>query len=308
MTKNGQSLGYTGVDDATSLKTIDAAYDGGIRLFDTAAAYGIGHAERLLAKGLKGRSDALVITKIGHALNEDTREMAGEDTDPANIIPAIEACLRRLDRDQVDMVLLHVNQLPVAQAELLFDQMELAREAGKIRAYGWSTDFSAAVNAVQDRPGFSGVQYGMNVFLDAPRMRSVVAENGLVGMVRSPLAMGLLGGRYSDGRTLGPSDIRGTDNLTVKYFKDGRITPDFSEKLEAVRALLTTGGRSLVQGAMGWLRAKSDVSFPLPGMRTPEHVEGLLGALDHGPLPRDVMGEIDRLIPPPAEDAPDWAR
>ena len=59
------SLGYTGADDAESLRTIHAALEGGITLFDTAAAYGAGHAERLLGKALKDRPEAVIVTKIG---------------------------------------------------------------------------------------------------------------------------------------------------------------------------------------------------------------------------------------------------
>ena len=65
-----QPLGYVGADDKASIRTIHAALDGGITLFDTAAAYGTGHSERLLAHALKDRSEALIVTKIGIGIDE----------------------------------------------------------------------------------------------------------------------------------------------------------------------------------------------------------------------------------------------
>jgi aryl-alcohol dehydrogenase-like predicted oxidoreductase len=134
MYSGDKSLGYTQADDATSLRTLHAAFDRGITLFDTAAAYGAGHAERLLGQAFKGRSDIQIVTKIGIAVDEDTRQLTFGDTDPARVLPAIDDCLRRLGRDHVDLVLLHDNALPVAEAEPIFDQMEAARQAGKISA------------------------------------------------------------------------------------------------------------------------------------------------------------------------------
>ena len=94
-----EPVGYAGSDDAESVRTIHALLDGGITLFDTAAAYGAGHAERLLGQALKDRPEALVVTKIGIAINETAKQLTGDDVDPANVLPAIDRCLARLARD-----------------------------------------------------------------------------------------------------------------------------------------------------------------------------------------------------------------
>ena len=73
-----QSVGYTNADDAESVRTIHAGLDAGITLFDTAAAYGAGHSERLLGQALKGR-EALVVTKIGIAIDEKQTDHRGRD-------------------------------------------------------------------------------------------------------------------------------------------------------------------------------------------------------------------------------------
>ncbi|MEX0366670.1 MAG: aldo/keto reductase [Ruegeria sp.] len=291
-----QPLGYANSDDAESVRTIHAALDGGITLFDTAAAYGAGHAERLLARALKGRQDALIVTKIGITIDEDSKRLTFEDTEPDTVLPAIEACLSRLGRDCIDVVLLHQNGLSVEQAGPVFDEMEKACAAGKIRSYGWSTDFSDSAAAFADRPRFRTIEHAMNVLIDAPRMQDVVRDRNLTALIRSPLAMGLLSGKYGAGSKMSDQDIRATSNLVTRYFQDATANPAFLAQLDAVRDLLTVDGRSLVQGAICWLWAKGGMNIPIPGARTVGQIEGIAGALSFGALPEDVMAEIETVI------------
>lgn len=289
-------LGYAGADDAVSLRTLHAALEGGIRLFDTAAVYGAGHAERLLGQALRGRPDVLVVTKIGIAIDESNRTLLGEETDPDTVLPAIERALVRLGRDRIDIVLLHLNDLPVARAEPVFDVLERAVAAGKVRAYGWSTDLPGHVHAVAGRPGFAVVEHAMNVLLDAPVMRATVSAAELVALIRSPLGMGLLTGKYPAGARLPPDDIRAAGNTVTTYFEAGRPSPRFLEVFDGVRDLLQTGGRTPVQGALGWLWAKSHRAIPVPGARTVSQITEIAGALSFGPLPGAVVREIDALV------------
>ncbi|MEM9970621.1 MAG: aldo/keto reductase [Pseudomonadota bacterium] len=300
-----QSLGYTRTSDAQSLRTIHAALDLGITLFDTAAAYGAGHSERLLGQALRDRPDALVVTKIGIAVDEDTRQITFGDTSPDRVLPAIDDCLTRLVRDRIDVVLLHANALPVDEARPIFDQLDIARQSGKIRAYGWSTDFSASAAAFADRDGFTAVEHAMNVFVAPPRIQAVTRDHGLAALVRSPLAMGLLTGKYDTRTKMRSGDIRASNVMVIKYFQDGRPNPEFIARLNAVRDLLSTGGRTLIQGALGWLWAKGEHVIPIPGARTEEQITGLASALRHGPSPAHVMEAIETLIDRDPPDAPE---
>ncbi len=142
-----------------------------------------------MAKALKHHLEAIVITKIGLDINETDKIILGESYEPEFIIPAIEGCLMRLERDTIDLMLLHPNEVPVSSAALVFQEM------------------------------------------------------------------------------------------------DG-----------AIKELLQVGGRSLVQGALGWLWGRSVTNIPVPGARTVHQVEELAAALHTGPLPEDVMLEIDALI------------
>ncbi|WP_171136532.1 MULTISPECIES: aldo/keto reductase [unclassified Ruegeria] len=291
-----QSLGYTRSDDGTSIRTIHAALDGGITLFDTAAAYGAGHSERLLGKALKHRPDALIVTKIGVGIDEASKQISFDPFTADQVGPAVDGCLSRLERDRIDLLLLHVNDMPVAQAEAVFDRLEQLKEVGKLRAYGWSTDYSQSTLAVSSRENFRAVEYVMNVFFDAPRMQQVVKKEGLLSLIRSPLAMGLLTGKYDRKSVMSRNDVRASGENWMEYYTDGRVNPDFMRKLEAVRDLLTTDGRTLVQGALGWIWGQSETYVPIPGARTEEQIEGISGALTFGALPVEAMNEIENLI------------
>lgn len=303
-----EPLGYTNIDDDESIRTIHAALAGGITLFDTAPAYGAGHAERLLARALKHRPDTLIATKLGVAIDEKSKQLTGNESDPKSVLPAIEESLMRLGRDRIDLLLLHLNSLSVAEAENIFDEVEKAVQSGKVRSYGWSTDFSKSAAAFAARPNFSTIEHAMNAIYDAPGMQSVVRQTGLTALIRSPLAMGLLSGRFDAGHTLRPDDVRATTAPRTDYFKGGRANPKFLSKLDAIRELLTTDGRDLIQGALGWLWAKGDRNIPIPGAHTVKQMEGITQALDFGALPAKVMAEIESLIKPESEDTPDRAR
>jgi aryl-alcohol dehydrogenase-like predicted oxidoreductase len=309
MYADGKSMGYSKSDDAESVRTLHAALDNGITVFDTAAAYGAGHSERLLGEALKDRPEALIVTKIGIAIEEDTRNLLGMDEDASSVLPAIDACLARLKRDQIDLLLLHQNSRPVAEAEAFFDEMEKARNAGKIRAFGWSTDFSDSVSAMAERPGFVAVEHAMNVFSDVPRIQQTARDHGLTAMLRSPLAMGLLSGKYDADAVMSADDIRANALLPwANYFVDGRPNREYLDKLAGIRELLTTDGRSLVQGALCWLWAKGANNLPIPGARTVSQVEGLAGAMAFGPLPDATMTEIETLFEREPADAPERER
>lgn len=200
--------------------------------------------------------------------------------------------MARLQRDHIDIVLLHINALEVGKAALLFDEMDRARQAGKIGSFGWSTDFPASITAMAPRAGFTTVEHAMNVFFDAPSGHTAIAEADLWGLVRSPLAMGILSGKAA----VSADDIRAHDEGWNNYFVDGVANPDYISKLDTIRELLQSGGRSLVQGALGWVMARGPRSIPLPGARTVAQVEHNAKALEYGPLPAQIMSEIEQIM------------
>lgn len=291
-----QALGYGATDDKQSIATVHAALEMGLRLFDTAGVYGAGHSERLLGQALKGRSDTVLISKLGLSFDEQSKQMHGVDAEPKNVLLAIEKSLRRLQRDRIDIMLLHLNTLSVAEAAPLFEQMQRAMEAGKIGAYGWSTDFPCSVDVVASQSGFVAVEHAMNVFHDVPAMNQTIAQNELISLIRSPLAMGVLTGKFGPSVKVGADDIRAGKNNRTPYFVDSQVVSDYTKSLDAVRELLQHGGRSVAQGALCWLLAQSARAIPLPGARSVEQVRENAGALAFGPLPPSIMAEIEGVV------------
>lgn len=296
--------GFPDIDDAESKRAIRATLDAGLRVFDTAAVYGAGHSERILGQALKDTPDAIIVSKLGTTIDEDARKVLHDETEAREVIPAIERSLRRLDRDYVDVMLLHLNALPVETARPIFEQMEVARQQGKIRAYGWSTDFPESAKAMCDLEGFIGVEHAMNVFVDVPTIQKTVYENALVALLRSPLAMGVLTGKYDSTTVIPDTDVRSVNNAKRDYFQDAKPAEAHLRNLAAIRELLQTDGRTLAQGALCWLLAKSDRNIPVPGARTEKQASENAAAVAFGPLPDQVMAEIEALIDRPAEGPP----
>ena len=135
-------LGYGEVDDDESSRAIHAALDRDVNFFDTANVYGAGHSERVLGRVLAGRRTQVVIaTKFNALFDETTRQVTGADTSPAGIRQACEESLRRLNTDYIDLYQFHDNGFPAEEAAAVRETLETLVKEGKIRAYGWSTDF-----------------------------------------------------------------------------------------------------------------------------------------------------------------------
>jgi aryl-alcohol dehydrogenase-like predicted oxidoreductase len=297
-------LGYGAIDNAKSFAAIRRALDLGIRFFDTADVYGAGHSEEILGQALANRDDVVIATKLGNRFDPATKQISGNIADgdvQKGTLSAVEASLRRLRRDRIDLVQLHLNTLPVEHAGEVFDALDTLRAAGKIGAYGWSTDFPERAAAYARRDGFVAVQHAMNVFFDAPSVLSVVEANGLLSINRSPLAMGLLTGKFSANQALPRDDVRSNSFSWMDYFKDGRVVPELADRLARIHDLLTVDGRTPAQGAIAWLLAKSPRTLPIPGFRNVRQVEENAAALQKGPLSAATMREIERLIDRPPE-------
>jgi aryl-alcohol dehydrogenase-like predicted oxidoreductase len=292
-----QPHGWGEVDDEESVRAIHRALELGVTFFDTADVYGAGHSERVLARGLAGRRDeAVIATKWGAVFDESTRQIIGEDASPAYLRRACEASLRRLDTDRIDLYQLHINGLPIAEAEELLPTLEELVAEGKIRSYAWSTDFpDRAETWAQGGPHCTAIQHSFSVLQDAPEVLAVCEKYDLASINRGPLAMGLLTGKFTPSTTLRPDDIRGKAPDWLEFFRDGRAAPEWLDRVAAVREVLTADGRTLAQGALGWIWARSERTVPIPGCRTVAQVEENAGAMAYGPLPPAAMAEVETL-------------
>ncbi|MCC6615666.1 MAG: aldo/keto reductase [Anaerolineae bacterium] len=286
--------GWGEVDDAESIRAIHAALDNGINLVDTAANYGTGHSERILAQALAGRRDQVVIaTKFGFNVDEAARRVsryARPEDVISNVRAECEASLRRLNTDVIDLYQLHVWDYPLEHAVELREALEALVREGKIRAYGWSTDSVEAARLFAEGEHCAAIQHDLNVVKDAPDMLALCAQMNLASVNRSPLARGALTGKYSKATTFDENDVR-RDQWSMDTF----FAPAL-EHLDALRDILTSGGRTLAQGALAWIWARSELTVPIPGIRTVAQAKENAGAMRLGPLTGNQMREIDALV------------
>lgn len=289
-------LGWGEVDDDESIAAVHRALDLGMEFFDTASNYGAGHSEEVLGRALEGRKDVVVATKFGFATDPATKQATGAFADEAFIRASVETSLRRLKRERLDLLQFHLNDFDPAASDAVFDLLGQLKAEGKIDAFGWSTDHPDRAERQAGRDGFVAVQHNMNVLSPAAELLGVIEKHGLISIARGPLAMGLLSGKFSAGKAIGEKDVRGAALDWMVYFRDGRVAPEFARMLDAVRDLLRTDGRTLSQGALAWLWAKSERTLPIPGFRTVAQVEENAGALDKGPLPKAIADEIDAVL------------
>ena len=297
---NGSQAGWGSVDDNESVRAVHAAIDAGITFFDTAANYGAGHSERVLGKALQGRRDQVAVaTKFGYRVDEDAREVGAPEVGAAVVRPSCEASLRRLRTDRIDLFQLHVGDLSVDQALMVREALDALVADGLVAAYGWSVGDGRVEEARRFAEGAQAcatLQQTLNVFQDAPEMLALCEEQGLASVNRSPLGMGMLTGKYQQGASFPGDDLRGGDVEWMPYFTDGQPDPQWSARLEAIREVLTSGGRTLTQGALSWIWARSPATLPIPGARTVAQAQENAGAMAFGPLTADEVAEVGRLL------------
>jgi aryl-alcohol dehydrogenase-like predicted oxidoreductase len=291
-------LGWGEVDDEESVRAIYAALDRGVDFFDTANVYGAGHSERVLGRALAGRRSQVVIaTKFNALFDETTRQVTGADASPDGIRQACEESLRRLNTDYIDLYQFHDNGFPADKALPVRETLEALVKAGKIRAYGWSTDFPDRAEFFAQGGKCTAIQSQLNVLDDNPVVISICERYNLAAINRGPLAMGLLTGKYSAETKASTDDVRGEKSPEwMKYFVHGRPNPEWLAKRAAIHEILTSDGRTVAQGALAWLWARSPQAIPIPGFRTVKQVEENAGAMQFGPLAPEQMCQIDVLL------------
>jgi aryl-alcohol dehydrogenase-like predicted oxidoreductase len=289
--------GWGAVDDRESIQAIRSAIELGVNFFDTAANYGAGHSEQVLGQAIGAdRAKVVIATKFGYGVFEDQQLVSGVDASASAIRQSLEASLRRLGTDYIDLFQFHVGDYSLQEADDVRDTLEQLVTDGLIRAYGWSTDDPARAEVFAAGTHCATVQHQLNVFeTNAPMLELCESEN-LASINRGPLAMGLLTGKYTSGASFEASDLRAGNRDWMQYFKDGQANPEWSARLESIRDVLTSGGRTLTQGALAWIWAVSPVTVPIPGFRTVAQVEQNAKALEFGPLMPDQVAQIDRIL------------
>ena len=294
---SGQA-GWGVVDDAESIRALHAAFERGVTFYDTAANYGAGHSEEIVARAFADRRDRVVIaTKFGYKVDEAAQhvELYGADEASSDVVghlrADLEASLRRLNTDVIDLYQFHVNAFPPERAGAVRDLLEDLVAEGKIRAYGWSTDNPAGARVFAEGPHCTAIQHNLNVIHDSADILAVCDAFDLACINRGPLGMGLLTGKYDKNARWDKQDVRsGGGWFQASFFE--QILP----RLDDLRDVLTSDGRTLAQGALAWLWGRSERTIPIPGVRTVAQVEENAGAMDFGPLTADQMRQVAQIL------------
>jgi len=283
------------VDDAQSIRTLEYALDAGVNFFDTAPAYGAGHSERVLGLAFAGRRDQVVIaTKFGKLIDEQ-ENWFGRYPNRTELIESIrrecEASLQRLGTDYIDLYQYHQLEFNLLEyADEVIEILEGLVAEGKIRYYGWSTGDLECVRVFAQGEHYTATQHNYSVLKDAPEQLAICDDMDLASIARGILGMGFLTGKYTP------------ENYTSLLAQDDyrhRVASSFIpllDKLDKVREILTSQGRTIPQGALAWIWARSGRSIPIPGFRTFDQVKENIAAMEYGPLTREQMEEIDALL------------
>ena len=283
--------GNADVDECRAM--VDRALDAGITLFDTADAYGNqGGSETVLGQVLgERRKDIVLATKFGLPMDEGEKKGASR----RYIMSAIEASLRRLKTDWIDLYQVHRHDPLTPIEETLETLTDLVR-AGKVRYFGCSNFTAAQMTEAQ----WAAKYHGLNDFVSAQDEYSLLkrgldAENlpmmeryGLGLLPYFPLASGLLTGKHKRGALAAGSRLA-TPAYTGRFSTDANF--DIVEKLEA---FVKARGRTMLELAFSWLAARPTDASIIAGATKPEQIDANVKATGWTLTPED-LAEIDKI-------------
>jgi aryl-alcohol dehydrogenase-like predicted oxidoreductase len=271
-------------DEARTKATIGRALERGIRWFDTAEVYGSGRSERVLGDVLSRAGSAaascFLVTKV-----------SWEHLRPRQVRAALLGSLQRLGRPQVDELLLHAPDPHVPIAESMH-ALEGLLEEGKIRSIGVSNFSVDQLQAANDALGkarivVDQVRYNLMDRTDGDEIREYCQANGILIEAYTPLARGLLAGRYLDGQHPS-SEVK---QYSHRLFEEDRF-PLLRARAQKIRDLASEAGVPMASIALHWLAERG--AAPVVGVSRPEQVDDLLTAWGQRPS-EEVLERADAI-------------
>ncbi|WP_131195596.1 aldo/keto reductase [Lichenihabitans psoromatis] len=293
--------GLANSDHDDCVRIIHKALDAGINILDTADRYSQGESEEIVGKALKGRRDKVVLaTKVHGPMGQDQNQ---QGSSRRWITQAVEGSLRRLQTDHIDLYQIHRPSPDTDVEETLSVLTDLMR-AGKVRAIGSSTfPASEIVEAqwVAERRGLARFRTEQPPY--SILNRSIEGEvlplcqtYGMGALVWSPLAKGLLTGRYRKGEAL-------PDSLRVKVFAKQMSDERNLDAVERLIPVAQAAGLSLTHLAMAFVMAHPGVTSAILGPRTMPQLDDLLAGAEVR-LDDETLDRIDTIVAPGTNVAP----
>jgi aryl-alcohol dehydrogenase-like predicted oxidoreductase len=284
------------VDEQHTQEVIDAALDAGINFFDTADMYATGKSEELLGRFLAGRRrDVIIATKFGNEMPGQ-----GRGARPAYVRKAIDASLKRLNTDYIDLYQQHIPDADVPIAETLGVLDELVK-VGKVREIGCS-NFSAAqlrqarktTDSSKGSGRFVSVQNEYSLLEREPE-EEVLEEcerQGLAFLPYFPLKSGLLTGKFRKGQPI-PEDTRVAKSDRYRKL----LTDENLDRVEAFVGYAEAHGRTVLELAFSWLLAHDVVASVIAGATSASQIRQNASAAGWKLSPTD-LDQIDALTQP----------
>jgi aryl-alcohol dehydrogenase-like predicted oxidoreductase len=259
---------YGHIDVEEASRAVRSAIDHGITLFDTAEIYGPFHSEEILGKALgERRKEIVLVTKVGFNYDENGKNI-GRNSKPEYVIERTEGCLKRLNTDVIDLMLIHWpdHSTPIADTIPALEQL---KADGKIRYYGVSNFTVPMIEECERHGHLTANQVGYHLF--DRRMESAVLpycqEHGIGFMAYGTLGFGLLTGAFTPDTTFVDWDWRSKGNaFGLPLFQK----EDFLKELRVVERLKSFAadhGRTVAQLAIAWTLSHPAVTVGLVGMR-----------------------------------------
>jgi aryl-alcohol dehydrogenase-like predicted oxidoreductase len=294
----GSWLTYgVGVDDSNAIACVNRAFDVGINFFDTANIYGRGAAETFLGKALSGRerSSYILGTKLIFSMTKTDRGLSA-----AQVHKQIDASLTRLRTDYVDLYQCHRYDVNTPNEETMEPLTDVVRQ-GKVRYIGfseWKPDQIRTALAVPNVENFvsSQPQYSMIWRVPEDEVFPLCAANGISQIVWSPLAQGILTGKYLPGQPF-PANSRGASSEMNEFFDDDLKSDRTLSAVQELRPIAEGLGLTMAQLALAWVLRRSEVASAITGASRPSQVDDNVAA-SGVKLDPATLEAIDRITLP----------
>ncbi|MCX3062091.1 aldo/keto reductase [Streptomyces beihaiensis] len=265
----GISAAYGETDVAAARETLEATVEAGVTLIDTADMYGVGANEEFLAPFVAAHRDEITLaTKFGIEYRADDPSYRAIRNDPGYIKRAVEASLRRLGVDVIDLYYMHRRDPSVPLADSVGAMAELVRE-GKVKHLGLSEVTGAELREAYAVHPIAALQTEWSVFSRDVERSAVgaAAELGVAFVPYSPLGRGFLTGAFSDAS----AQLSGADFRRSMPRFSGENARVNAALLEPMRAMAAERGATTAQIALAWLQQRAEVHglavVPIPGTR-----------------------------------------
>ena len=282
----------------TARQSIRAAYDAGVNFFDCADAYSGGEAEKFLGTALRDykRSSYVVSSKVFFPMGRGANDWG---LSRKHIVEQLDATLRNMRLDYLDLYFCHRFD-PTTPIEETMQVLSDMVAQGKILYYGvseWSpVQLCKAISAVKElhlRPlSVIQPQYNMVDRYIEDEIVQICAENGIGIVPFSPLAQGLLTGKYRKGQPL-PAGSRATHQADKQI--NNLLTDENLDKVDALSKVADGLGVSLSVLALAWILRLPQISSVITGASKPEQLEANVAASGLG-IPQDALDEIEKIL------------